>query len=426
MTTKPVPPSMNASSAAAANPDPALPLPRNLPAVSANKNRLDATVLGLAELMKTTEEFSEKAEKKIQVLCFEEPEEEIEVVDVGAGDGGDSRSAASREALQSKEFRDLHNSAFKILMGIKKLEKNNLPSFPCGKPDDDINTQALSVIVEYIRINGLQTHPLAQEALKVIVPGMLEKAVREKYLRMAREFREIDDKRKAVEDDDGLGDEDDEEAPVQGNRTRCSQYNSRAEPKLKARERKRTQEAAGQYRKGKYDAAFILNAMSEDEIDPNRLMNEPKQFVSSAQGWRSNELIMLYSTVDPIPDPDPDAAAWMKKRVKGPINADAVPPIAKSLKNRVHTWMVKPELLEEHPEWMTRGRVAANGVTWGEEELEGQESVRRKKRKASTAPKVVVKRKVVEDDIGPSTAKLEGRIEELLEGEEEDEFFGEV
>lgn len=30
--------------------------------------------------------------------------------------------------------------------------------------------------------------------------------------------------------------------------------------------------------------------MSEDEIDPNRLMNEPKQFVSSAQVWRSNEV----------------------------------------------------------------------------------------------------------------------------------------
>lgn len=152
-------------------------------------------------------------------------------------------------------MQDLHNSAFKILMGIKKREKNNLPSYPSGidetseswpkdpatgkdllrfhwrgKPDDDINTQALSVVTEYIRINGPQTHPLAQDALKVIVPGMLEKAVREKYLRMAREFREIDDKRKAAEDDDGLGDEDDEEAPMQGNRTRRSQYNSRAEP----------------------------------------------------------------------------------------------------------------------------------------------------------------------------------------------------
>lgn len=83
--------------------------------------------------------------------------------------------------------------------------------------------------MEYIHINGPQNHPLAREDLKVIVPGMLEKAVREKYLRMAREFREIDDKRKAAEDVDGLGDEDDEEAPAQGNRTRRSQYNSRAE-----------------------------------------------------------------------------------------------------------------------------------------------------------------------------------------------------
>ncbi|KAG2346336.1 hypothetical protein BDR05DRAFT_945914 [Suillus weaverae] len=419
--------------------------------VSANKNCLDATVLGLAKLTKTTDEFSEKTEKKIQVLYVEnkalktenkglkkwctdleerlqrvekmlgivyedgdpeeeEPEEEIEVVDVGAEDGGDSCSAASREALQSKEFRDLHNSAFKILMGIKKLEKPTCLHIPLrGKPDDDINTQALSVVTEYIRINSPQTHPLAQDALKVIVPGMLEKAVREKYLHMAREFCEIDDKQKAAEDDDGLGDEDDEEAPMQGNQTRRSQYNSHPEPKLKAREHKRTQEAAGQYREGKYDAVFILNAMSEDEIDPNRLMNEPKQFISSAQGWRNNELVALYSTIDSIPDPDPDAAAQMKKHVKGPINVDAVPLVAKSLKNRVRAWMVKPELLEAHPGWMTRGHVAANGIAWGEEELEEQESVQCKKRKAR-----------------PSTAKLEGRIEELLEGEEEDEFFGEV
>lgn len=100
---------------------------------------------------------------------------------------------------------------------------------------------------------------------------------------------------------------------------------------------------------------------------------------------------MLYSTVNSIPDPDPDAPSRMKKRVKGPINADAMPPIAKSLKNRVRAWMVKPELLEAHPEWMTKGRVAANGVSWGEEELEEQESVRPKKRKDSTSPKVVVK-----------------------------------
>lgn len=146
-TFKPVPPSMNvnASSTAAANS--ALQLPRNQQASSANKNRLDATVLGLVELTKMVEEFSEKAEKKIQVLYVEnkalktenkglkkrctdleerlkrvekmlgivyengdpedgeEPEEEIEVVDIGTEDGGDSRSAASREALQSKEFR---------------------------------------------------------------------------------------------------------------------------------------------------------------------------------------------------------------------------------------------------------------------------------------------------------------------------------
>lgn len=51
----------------------------------------------------------------------QKPKEEIEVVDVGTEDGGDSRSAASREALQSKES-----------VGIKKLEKNNLPSFPSG------------------------------------------------------------------------------------------------------------------------------------------------------------------------------------------------------------------------------------------------------------------------------------------------------
>lgn len=136
---------MNASSTAAANPAD-IPLPRNQPAASANKNRLDATVLGLAELTKTTDEFSEKTEKKVQVLYVEnkalktenkglkkrctdleerlqrvekmlgivyedgdpedeEPEEEIEVADVVAEDGGDSRSAASREALQSKEFR---------------------------------------------------------------------------------------------------------------------------------------------------------------------------------------------------------------------------------------------------------------------------------------------------------------------------------
>ncbi|KAG2029485.1 hypothetical protein BDR03DRAFT_812581, partial [Suillus americanus] len=60
---------------------------------------------------------------------------------------------------------------------------------------------------------------------------------------------------------------------------------------------------------------------------------------------------------------------------------DAVPPIGKSLKNCVQVWMVKPELLEARPEWMTRGCVAANGVAWSEQELEEQESIPCKKRK---------------------------------------------
>lgn len=60
---------------------------------------------------------------------------------------------------------------------------------------------------------------------------------------------------------------------------------------MEQRERKRVGSA---YTDGKYDSAFTLNAMSddEDECDPDD--DKAKQFISYAPDYRSVEVSLLY------------------------------------------------------------------------------------------------------------------------------------
>lgn len=43
-------------------------------------------------------------------------------------------------------------------------------------------------------------------------------------------------------------------------------------------------------------------------------------------------------------------------------------PLSRTLATRVRSWMVRPELLLQNPDWFESGRVAHSGTAWGEEE----------------------------------------------------------
>ena len=56
---------------------------------------------------------------------------------------------------------------------------------------------------------------------------------------------------------------------------------------MEQRERKREGSA---YTDGKYDSAFTLTAMSDDEDDPDPEQGKAKRFISHAPDYRSNEV----------------------------------------------------------------------------------------------------------------------------------------
>lgn len=76
----------------------------------------------------------------------------------------------------------------------------------------------------------------------------------------------------------------------------------------------------------------------------------------------------MYNKIDCRHDPNPDKAKIMTKRVRGNVRANSEPPKAKKLAMKIRVWQVAAEKLEANPHWLSTGRVAPNGVVWGDEE----------------------------------------------------------
>ncbi|EIW57892.1 uncharacterized protein TRAVEDRAFT_101162, partial [Trametes versicolor FP-101664 SS1] len=61
------------------------------------------------------------------------------------------------------------------------------------------------------------------------------------------------------------------------------------------------------YEDKKYDGAFAVNAMSDNEDDEDAPVVDGKvtRYVSRAPGYRSAEVQELYDFIDALPDPNP-------------------------------------------------------------------------------------------------------------------------
>ncbi|KAF8119205.1 hypothetical protein EV363DRAFT_1298025 [Boletus edulis] len=361
----------------------------------------------------------------------------------------DPKLKASADALKSKIFKDLMTKSFKILLGVQKLDANHLPGYPMGigedtdawpkdaatgkpllrfdwrlgKHDDSANTTALKKVVEHIQMTGNQMSTVTNTTLAQILPGEIEKAVRAKYMRMAAEFRKADKKRKRDEEDDL-----ESEVEVVDVALDRAHMNSRVQSKLDARKRKRlSNECPPQWKDAKYDTAFILNAMSDDEDDPNHITGQPRAYVTKEPEWRHLQLSELFSAIDALKDPRPDQAKLAKTRIRSTDKKLGPPPLARTLATRVRTWMIKPELLQKNPDWLTTGRVATSGEAWGEEAPKELEKDRKGKGKAieGDSKRIIFRRKIGED--GSSKYVVEtarSKIGEILgERETADDLF---
>ncbi|KAG1812590.1 uncharacterized protein BJ212DRAFT_1483196 [Suillus subaureus] len=355
----------------------------------------------------------------------------------------DDQQHASDDALKSKIFKDLVGESFKILLGLQKLDAQHLPGYPMGigegtdkwpkdpatgkdlirfdwrvgKHDDSINTAGLQRVVDRIRLVGPQMGDAMKGILLAILPGQIEKSVQSKYMRMAGEYRKADKKRKRVDEDDDLGDD---VEIVDGGLDRAH-MNSRVQSKLDAHKRKcRSNECDEKWQDPKYDSAFILNAMSDDEDDPEQHPGEARTFLTMEPEWRSLELSALFAAIDEVKDPRPDQAKLVKQWRRAAEQKTGPPPLARTLATHIHSWMVKTVILEENADWFDSGCVAHSGEAWGEEEPRELVKDRKGKGKAQdsrTAKKVIVCQRNTVNEASMSVLETaQQKLGKILEG----------
>ncbi|KAJ8580306.1 hypothetical protein M405DRAFT_890622 [Rhizopogon salebrosus TDB-379] len=355
----------------------------------------------------------------------------------------DDQQRASDDALKSKIFRDLVGESFKALLGVQKLDAQHLPGYPMGigegtdhwpkdpatgknltrfdwrvgRHDDSVNTAGLQKVADRVRLVGPQMGDAAKGIISAILPGQIEKNVRTKYMRMAGEYRKADKKRKRADEEDDLGDD----VEITDGGLDRAHMNSRVQSKLDARKRKRgSNECDSKWQDPKYDSAFILNAMSDDEDDLEQRPGEARTFLTMEPEWRSFELSALFAAVDEVKDPRPDQAKLAKLRRRSAEQKMGPPPLARTLATRVRSWMVKADFLMENTDWFDSGRVAHSGEAWGDDEAKELVKDRKGKGKATdsgTAKKVIVRKRNAVGEASTSMIEtVQHKIGEILQG----------
>ena len=181
----------------------------------------------------------------------------------------------------------------------------------------------------------------------------------------------------------------------------------------------------------------------EDEVDP--APGEAKKYVFRAPDYRSElvsnrtvnssmtyrcfriQVQTLYTTINSLPDPQPDKAKAMTTRLCGANLVDMVPPKAKKLENKIRKWQICADILARNPHWEANGRIATNGVAWGDEvdpvDVEAEKAKTKLKDKASVLKVTVNKSKKRKRAEAGTTGKGKARIDVILDGDDEDALF---
>ncbi|KAG9120647.1 hypothetical protein FRC07_003789 [Ceratobasidium sp. 392] len=143
----------------------------------------------------------------------------------------------------------------------------------------------------------------------------------------------------------------------------------------RANKRKALQGDARKYLSTKFDSYFTPGAMSDDEVIVDSVNDQGRVTASHLEShqyeWASNELIAIQDAIDKVPGSSLNKTV----RVRGP-NKVGKPHSSYTIEGGIRTWMVKPEVLEENPDWRDSGLVYPSGAEWGEEEPSNAQDTR--------------------------------------------------
>lgn len=175
-----------------------------------------------------------------------------------------------------------------------------------------------------------------------------------------------------------------------------------------------------EWRKPKYDTAFVFQLMSDDEntMDPITGEMVPNSFTSRPPNYRSDTLNNLYGGVDEVQDSR--VSNQYTKRIKGPT-VEKPPPVTRTLVGRARRWMVDPTWLQSNSEMDVETRIADNGRLWGDA-IDPEELVEK-------AKKVKADKEIRKRQKGKSSKKNQkGKGKEREENQEldEEDFGGDM
>jgi hypothetical protein len=129
---------------------------------------------------------------------------------------------------------------------------------------------------------------------------------------------------------------------------------------------------------------------------------------------------MLYTTIDSLLDPQPEKAKAMTMKLCGANLINTVLPKVKKLDNKICKWQIHADVLARNPHWEANGRIATNGVSWGDEvdpvDVEAEKVKTKLKYKVLVLKVVVNKSKKRQRVEAGTSGKGKARIDTILDG----------
>ncbi|KAG6895008.1 hypothetical protein C0992_003535 [Termitomyces sp. T32_za158] len=338
----------------------------------------------------TTDEDSEVSEEEVdekKVSLTKKIEEEIEGSSLAYGDNA---------------LKELTRYAFNFCMGIARFSENNPPVYPDtddkstwpkiqGTDDavlrfrwdrawtDEDNYHSIRWLMGWMKRHGSGVVPSSKLPLLRISEEDLQKRVRERFNNLRKKVKAAEGthKESGTENqagglseggDGGLTNLSKEGmVKVEGRKgPSTAGLRSRAAGKLAIRKMQRDKlPADSPYRDPKYDPAFVVNLMSDDEDEYNENGKTTKRFISRAPLYRSQELIKLLATIDAVPFEGPKRYL---ERVRG-LPIDVPPKRSNKMELKARRWMIDEAWLAkpENQKWDDESRIVDSGKAWGDD-----------------------------------------------------------
>src|SRR5882762_11121096 len=115
----------------------------------------------------------------------------------------------------------------------------------------------------------------------------------------------------------------------------------------------------------------------------------------------------------------------MTTRIQGASLLGTQPPKSKKLNNKIRIWQIRSDLLEQNPHWVSTGRIATNGVAWGDDADPIDVEAEKAKDKLKARVSKVLVDKLKKRKVGKAGRHGQGKahMDTILDGGDEDALF---